>query len=205
MCQAAAIEAGWDTDVHGKVVILDNAPAQIISAVNMIKEARNENPLEPVIIAGYSHGGPAARNVAHLLAYGDNPVKVDLVFTVEYEDMGYVYPSLHDQPVKINNASKVVNVYAEDEELRLNLYFDAWYNPMNGENMVVSDDASVSNIPISESTTKSGGKAPVDHFSIIYNEIWPATPEGNNFNPDTFKILHEAIKETIPDFLHMPY
>ena len=188
-CRQSLLDGGYDESVHGKIWTLYNGEGAIQRGYDEILLAMENNPDQPVIIAGYSWGGGAALELAYRLSGSlssgnDSPeIGVDLLFLVDAEqDMRGPIPraiarnqlgddgNVRRVHTRIRgNVTRTVNMFAEDAGDApwftigpLTVNYPGW-SPQNGIN-TIRGQGDISNTGVA-----------ADHLSIVREENRAAT------------------------------
>ena len=122
MFQQAAIEAGWNEDVHGPIRVIDNVEENrpddidedINSVADKIRKSHAENPSRPLVVVAFSWGHPGAELLSKELKSGDSPLDIDLYIGIEPEDFLRWCIFADCTATNTFDAGMVVGIYAAD-------------------------------------------------------------------------------------------
>ena len=117
MFQQAAIEAGWNEDVHGPIRVIDNVEENrpddidedINSVADKIRKSHAENPSRPLVVVAFSWGHPGAELLSKELKSGDSPLDIDLYIGIEPEDFSslvYICGLYRNEHVRCRNGCR---------------------------------------------------------------------------------------------------
>ena len=130
-CQQTLFDAGYNEAIHGPILTLFNGVEAIEYANERVRAEVANDPNQPVVIAGYSWGGAAALDLAHVLngevmtsrgtRVRNESVEVDLLFLIDpEEDLRGVASTFRGEDSRRArtfvpaNVGRAVNVFAGD-------------------------------------------------------------------------------------------